>query len=69
MCGRYGIPLVGGHRALNDVIACWELFRKLEEEQPVDEFVNKLGYIRKFGPPAWSPPAAKLEPVELRYAR
>src|SRR5690606_29815937 len=34
MCDRYGIPLIGGHRALNDVIACWELFRTMHEEQP-----------------------------------
>ncbi|WP_028611749.1 3'-5' exonuclease [Paenibacillus harenae] len=69
MCGRYSIPLIGGHRALNDVIACWELFRKLNEEQPVDNYLNKLGYLRKYGPPAWSPPVALLEAVELKYAR
>lgn len=69
MCNRYDIPLIGGHRALNDVIACWELFRKLEEEQPVTDHLNKLAYLKKFGPPAWSPPGARLEAIELKYAR
>lgn len=68
MCSRYGIPLVGGHRALNDVIACWELFRKLDEEQAVSEQLNTLAYLKKFGPPAWSPPGAKLQAIELKYA-
>lgn len=69
MCNRYDIPLIGGHRALNDVIACWELFRKLDEEQPVTDHLNKLAYLKKFGPPVWSPPGAKLEAIELKYAR
>ncbi len=68
MSDRYGIPLVGGHRALNDVIACWELFRKLDAEKPVHEYVNRLGYLKKYGPPAWSPPGTELVPVELKYA-
>ncbi|MOA21568.1 DNA polymerase III PolC-type [compost metagenome] len=68
MSNRYGIPLIGGHRALNDVIACWELFRKMNEEQPVDDYLNKLGYLKKFGPPAWSPPGTMLEAIELKYA-
>ncbi|CAM4246929.1 3'-5' exonuclease [Paenibacillus alkaliterrae] len=68
MCDRYGIPLIGGHRALNDVIACWKLFRKMEEERSAHDYLNKLGYLKKFGPPAWSPPGAKLEPIELKYA-
>ncbi|WP_168121690.1 3'-5' exonuclease [Paenibacillus sp. HB172176] len=67
MCDRYGIPLIGGHRALNDVVACWELFRTMEEEQPSPEALNLLGYMKKYGPPAWSPPHAKLVPIELKY--
>ncbi|MFD0961009.1 3'-5' exonuclease [Paenibacillus chungangensis] len=69
MCDRYHIPLIGGHRALNDVIACWELFRKLDEEAPVQQHLNKLGYLSKYGPPRWSPPHAELEPIQLKYAR
>ncbi|WP_256975505.1 PolC-type DNA polymerase III [Paenibacillus sp. MY03] len=68
MCDRYGIPLIGGHRALNDVIACWELFRTMHEEQPAMDSLNVLGYMRKYGPPKWSPPNAKLVPIELKYA-
>ncbi|MGO4546112.1 PolC-type DNA polymerase III [Paenibacillus sp. 2TAB23] len=68
MSDRYGIPLIGGHRALNDVIACWEIFRKMDEEMPAADFLNTLGYLKKFGPPAWSPPGAILEPIELKYA-
>lgn len=68
MSDRYHIPLIGGHRALNDVIACWELFCKMDAEQPTHDAINKLGYIKKYGPPTWSPPHAKLEPMELKYA-
>ncbi|MBH5317053.1 3'-5' exonuclease [Paenibacillus sp. GSMTC-2017] len=68
MCDRYNIPLIGGHRALNDVVACWELFRTMDEESPAMDALNKLGYIKKYGPPAWSPPYAKLEAIELKFA-
>lgn len=68
MCDRYAIPLIGGHRALNDVIACWELFKTLDEEQPVHSYLNTLGYMRKYGPPKWSPPHSKLNPIDLKYA-
>ncbi|MFD0588211.1 PolC-type DNA polymerase III [Paenibacillus sp. GCM10027627] len=68
MCDRYAIPLIGGHRALNDVIACWELFRSLDDEQSAEPYLNTLGYMKKYGPPAWSPPHAKLKPAELKYA-
>lgn len=68
MCDRYGIPLIGGHRALNDVVACWELFRTMNEEHSVIDAINTLGYIKKYGPPVWSPPHAKLEAIELKYA-
>jgi len=68
MSDRYGIKLEGGHRALNDVIACWELFCKLDAEMSTAGDVNKLGYLKKYGPPAWSPPNAMIEPVELMYA-
>lgn len=68
MSDRYGIKLEGGHRALNDVIACWELFCKMDSEQSTASELNKLGYLKKYGPPAWSPPNAVLEPIELAYA-
>ncbi|WP_442048988.1 3'-5' exonuclease [Paenibacillus sp. 2TAB19] len=68
MCNKYGIPLIGGHRALNDVIACWELFREMDREQSAASDLNKLGYIKKYGPPKWSPDNAVLFPIELQYA-
>lgn len=68
MCDRYGIPLVGGHRALNDVHACWELFRELDREKSGLDSLNTLGYLKKYGPPAWSPPNASMVPIELKYA-
>lgn len=68
MCDKYGIPLVGGHRALNDVIACWELCRTLDEEQAIGDSLNTLGYMTKYGPPAWSPPNAVMKAIELKYA-
>ena len=40
MCSRYDITLDGAHRALNDVHGCWELLKKLHEEDPVDAWVN-----------------------------
>lgn len=67
MCERYGIELEGAHRALNDVHGCWELLKKLHEEDPVDRYVNQLGYLRKYGPPEWTPDYAILEATENRY--
>ncbi|MFC4776929.1 PolC-type DNA polymerase III [Paenibacillus sp. GCM10023252] len=68
MCQRYGIDLSGAHRALNDVEACWALLGKLNEEQQVEDYINKLSYIAKYGPPKWLPAHANTEPVRLKYA-
>ncbi|WP_020621050.1 3'-5' exonuclease [Paenibacillus daejeonensis] len=68
MTERYGITLTGAHRALNDVIGAWELLKAMHEREPVDEWVNKLAYVSKYGPPAWAPEHAELIPVNLRYA-
>lgn len=68
MTERYGIELTGAHRALNDVIGCWELLKAMHAEKPVDEWVNKLGYLSKYGPPKWVPAYAKLVPMVNRYA-
>lgn len=67
MCDRYGITLDGAHRALNDVYGCWELFKKLHEEEPVDGWINKLGYLSKYGPPNWVPENADLFATENKY--
>ncbi|MBD2844525.1 3'-5' exonuclease [Paenibacillus sp. IB182496] len=68
MCARYGIALDQAHRADYDVLACWELLKRLNEEAPVDDLVNTLGYLAKHGPPKWYPAHAKARSVSLRYA-
>lgn len=68
MCDRYGIVLEGAHRSLNDVIACWKLLEKMNEEQSVENDLNVLGYMKKFGMPKWRPEQASLVPIEIKYA-
>jgi DNA polymerase-3 subunit epsilon len=67
MCSRYGITLDGAHRALNDVRATWELLMAMHLEDSVEPFVNRLGYLSKYGPPPWAPAHAELFPTENRY--
>lgn len=68
MTERYGIQLTGAHRALNDVIGTWELLKAMHAEQAVDDWVNRLGYLSKYGPPKWSPKHATLFGTANRYA-
>lgn len=67
MCQRYGIALDGAHRALNDVRGTWELLKSMNAEDPVDGFLNRLGYLRKWGPPKWAPAHAEVFGTENRY--
>jgi DNA polymerase III alpha subunit (gram-positive type) len=67
MCQRYEIILEGAHRALNDVHGCWELLKKFHEEERIDKWLNKLGYLSKYGPPKWAPEYAVLFPTENKY--
>lgn len=67
MCGKYGIELEGAHRALNDVEGCWRLLQKMHEDDPVDGYLNKLGFLNKYGPPAWAPEHAVLFGTNNRY--
>lgn len=67
MCEKYGIVLEGAHRALNDVIGCWELLRAMHIAEPVDQYLNKLGYLRKYGPPEWAPEYAQLFGTSNKY--
>lgn len=67
MCQRYGIKLEGAHRALNDVYGCWELLKKMHEEESIDEWMNKLGYMSKYGAPKWTPEYAVIFPTENKY--
>lgn len=67
MCNRYEIKLEGAHRALNDVYGCWELLKKMHEEERVDQWMNKLGYMSKYGAPKWTPKYAVIFPTENKY--
>jgi DNA polymerase-3 subunit epsilon/DNA polymerase-3 subunit alpha (Gram-positive type) len=68
MCDRYDIALTGAHRALNDVMATWELLKAMDAEESVSGYINRLGYLEKYGPPSWSPDYATLVPTTNRYA-
>ncbi|OKP81602.1 DNA polymerase III subunit epsilon [Paenibacillus sp. P3E] len=67
MCARYDIELEGAHRAINDVYGCWNLLNKLHEESKVDSWMNKLGYLAKYGAPKWTPDYAVIFPTENKY--
>jgi DNA polymerase-3 subunit epsilon len=67
MCQRYGIELEGAHRALNDVYGCWDLLKMFHGENRIDGWINKLGYLSKYGAPKWSPEYAVLIPTENKY--
>ncbi|MGG3504716.1 3'-5' exonuclease [Paenibacillus lautus] len=67
MCSRYGIELEGAHRALNDVEGCWKLLEAMHNEEPVDSYINRMGYLSKYGPPDWAPAHAELFGTSNRY--
>lgn len=67
MCGRLGIELTGAHRALNDVYGCWELLKALHEAEPVNEYWNVLGYLKKYGAPKWVPEYARVIGQDNQY--
>jgi DNA polymerase-3 subunit epsilon len=67
MTDRYGIKLTGAHRALNDVIGCWELLKAMNNEKPVDDWIDRLGYLSKYGKPSWTPKYAKVFGTSNRY--
>lgn len=64
MCTKLNIELTGAHRALNDVVGTWEILRAMHQQEPVDAFLNKLAYVRKFGPPKWAPDHAETYPFD-----
>jgi len=69
MCERYGIVLDGAHRALNDVRATLDLLMALHSEDPVDRWMNRLGYLSKFPAPLWVPEYATAFPTANKYER
>lgn len=62
MCNRFEIELNGAHRALNDVYGCFEILKKMNEMEKIDDFINKLGYKEKYGEPGWVPNQAVKMP-------
>jgi len=69
MCEKYGVELSGAHRALNDVHGAHDLLKALHAEQPVDEWVNRLGYLSKYPAPEWVPEYATVFPTANKYER
>lgn len=67
MCELYEVNAQQAHRAMSDVFSCWGLLMKLDADEPVDSYINKLSYLRKYGPPQWSPEHATLIPTVNRY--
>ncbi|MGO4181840.1 PolC-type DNA polymerase III [Paenibacillus sp. TAF43_2] len=63
MCNKYEIKLDGAHRALADVEGTLALLQAMHAERPLDEWINKLSYVEKYGKPDWVPAHAELSPV------
>lgn len=66
-CDHYAVTLEGAHRAMNDVYACWEIYKRFAQEVDLHTYMNRLSYLKKYGPPKWAPPYATLVPTENRY--
>ncbi|TLG72754.1 PolC-type DNA polymerase III [Culicoidibacter larvae] len=49
VCRYLNIPLENAHRALNDVIATWQVFDTLNDNYDIDEFRNVIAYKTKYG--------------------
>ena len=58
----------GAHRALNDVVACWQLLKALNKEEPIKKWINRIGYLSKYGPPKWSLDFVPQVPMVNKYA-
>lgn len=50
VCAHYAVTLDGAHRAMNDVYACWEVFKRITQEVNIESYINKLSYLKKYGP-------------------
>lgn len=67
MCEMFDIWPDVKHRALSDCYFCGRLLMALEKEKPIGEWLNKLGYMKKYGAPEWAPTYAQLFPQEIQY--
>ncbi len=60
LCPRFNITNENAHRAMSDVNATYALLLKFMEVDGLEEFVNVLGYDKRFGLPKWKPAYAIL---------
>jgi DNA polymerase-3 subunit epsilon len=67
LCERYGIDMGDAHRALADVYGCYNLLQKLDKDSSVDEWINKLSYMNKYGPAKWYPAHAEVFGTDNKY--
>lgn len=67
LCKRYSIDMGTAHRALADVYGCYHLLQKLDKDSPVDEWINKLSYMNKYGPAKWYPANAEVFGADNKY--
>lgn len=64
---RYELEMEGAHRALNDVYGCYKLLQHFNKQEPVEDWINRLGYLSKYGAPKWSPAYADVFGTENKY--
>lgn len=62
MCSKMGVPLDDAHSAQADTLALVDLVIAMHKEKDISEYVNVLGYRKKYGEPAWVPDHAVLKP-------
>ncbi|QGQ97012.1 3'-5' exonuclease [Paenibacillus psychroresistens] len=62
---RHNIEMDTAHRALADVYGCYKLLQHYDKEESVEPWINRLGYVKKWGPATWYPEHAK--PFEQGY--
>lgn len=67
MCEMFDIWPDVKHRALSDCYFCGRLLMALERDGNVNEWINKIGYMKKYGAPDWAPTHAELFPQEIQY--
>jgi DNA polymerase III epsilon subunit-like protein len=44
----YEVSVPNTHRALDDVLATYELFLKMHEKYQIDSFINVIGVLKKY---------------------
>lgn len=67
MCEKYDIWVDEKHRAINDVWLAGKLLIAMDQEEDVTPWINKLGYMKKYGPPKWHPEHAELVESVVKY--